>query len=120
MLPYKSKAFLGVYSLEQYLWGDEWRLSEQREKFNCNAVATKASTNPTRSSGTRRDLQTYPEGRQRDDALAALPQALLGGGCSWEGIVYNPEWGSFLWLRTRPGEGLSSELLAATPTQLRE
>ena len=71
MLPYECKTFLGLYSPEQYLWEDEWSMSGQREKLNCNAAATQAPTDPTRSSGPRRVLQMCPARRPGANAFAA-------------------------------------------------
>lgn len=84
----------------QYLWGSEWSMSEQKEKLNCSAVATQASSDLTRSSGTRRPLQICPDLMQRDHVLAPVHQAVIGKDCSWVGRIHNVEWGSFLWLRT--------------------
>ena len=71
MLPYKFKTFLGLYSPEQYLREDEWSMSGQREKLNCNEVATQNLTNPTRSSCPRWVLQMCPEWRPGANASAA-------------------------------------------------
>lgn len=58
-------------------------MTEQREDLGCDAVITRASANPTGSSGAGMALQNCPALGRGDWTFIPFIGLSLGAGCPW-------------------------------------
>ena len=75
------------FSQEQHLEGSEGSRTGQEEKSSCDAVATKASANPTGSSGAEKAFQIFSSPSKKAGPLCNHRSWSLAVGCIWGGRI---------------------------------